>query len=145
MLCEILLAMVLPYSVVQYEWMCIRVFSWVRVALRKSRKTVRKLDKLIKNTPGATVRASAWWVVNINHWSQWRACNVTLFEHQALNCDFYYSDVIMRAMTYQITGVSIVYSTACSGAGQRKNQSSASLAFVRGIHRLPVNSPHKVQ
>ena len=30
-----------------------------------------------------------------------------------------------------------------SGAGQRKHQSSASLAFVRGIHRWPVNSPHK--
>ena len=30
-----------------------------------------------------------------------------------------------------------------SGAGQRKHQSSASLGFVRGIHRWPVNSPHK--
>ena len=30
-----------------------------------------------------------------------------------------------------------------SGADQRKHQSSASLAFVRGIHRSPVNSPHK--
>ena len=29
------------------------------------------------------------------------------------------------------------------GADQRKHQSSASLAFVRGIHRWPVNSPHK--
>ena len=28
-------------------------------------------------------------------------------------------------------------------ANQRKHQSSASLAFVRGIHRSPVNSPHK--
>ena len=30
-----------------------------------------------------------------------------------------------------------------SGADRRKHQSSASLAFVRGIHRGPVNSPHK--
>ena len=30
-----------------------------------------------------------------------------------------------------------------SGAYQRKHQSSASLAFVRGVHRWPVNSPHK--
>ena len=30
-----------------------------------------------------------------------------------------------------------------SGADQRKHQSSASLAFLRGIHRWPVNSPHK--
>ena len=46
-------------------------------------------------------------------------------------------------MQPQITGVSIVYKTVCSGADQRKHQSSASLAFVRGIHRSPVNSPHK--
>ena len=31
----------------------------------------------------------------------------------------------------------------CSGTDQTKHQSSASLAFVRGIHRSPVNSPHK--
>ena len=43
----------------------------------------------------------------------------------------------------QITGVSIVYSTVCSSADQRKHQNSASLAFVRGIHRWPVNSSHK--
>ena len=36
-----------------------------------------------------------------------------------------------------------VYSTVYSGADQRKHQSSASLAFVRGMHRWPVNSPHK--
>ena len=39
--------------------------------------------------------------------------------------------------------VSMVYSTVYSGADQRKHQSSASLAFVWGIHRWPVNSPHK--
>ena len=43
----------------------------------------------------------------------------------------------------QITHLTIVYSTVYSGADQRKHQSSASLAFVRGIHRGPVNSPHK--
>ena len=35
------------------------------------------------------------------------------------------------------------YSTVYSGVDQRKHQSSASLAFVWGIHRWPVNSPHK--
>ena len=49
----------------------------------------------------------------------------------------------MSAIASQITGVSIVYSTVCSGADQTKHQSSASLAFVRGIHRWPVNSPFK--
>ena len=52
-------------------------------------------------------------------------------------------DVIMGAMASQITSLTIVYSTVYSGADQRKHQSSASLAFVRGIHRGPVNSPHK--
>ena len=56
---------------------------------------------------------------------------------------FHYNDVIMSAMASQITGVSIVCSIFCSGADQRKHQSSASLAFVRGIHHWPVNSPHK--
>ena len=56
---------------------------------------------------------------------------------------FHYNDVIMSAMASQITGVSIVWSTLCSATQQRKLQSSASLAFVRGIRRWPVNSPHK--
>ena len=41
------------------------------------------------------------------------------------------------------TSLTIVYSTVYSDANQRKHQSSASLAFVRGIHRGPLNSPHK--
>ena len=49
----------------------------------------------------------------------------------------------MSAMASQITGVSSVCSTICSGADQRKHQSSASLAFARGIHLCPVDSLHK--
>ena len=41
----------------------------------------------------------------------------------------------MGAMASQITSLTIVYLTVYSGADQRKHQSSASLAFVRGIHR----------
>ena len=61
-------------------------------------------------------------------------------------CQIYqshYSDVIMGAMASQITSLTIVCSTVYSGADQRKHQSSASLAFVLGIHRGPVNSPYK--
>ena len=50
----------------------------------------------------------------------------------------------MVVIVSQITDVSIVYSTVGSGADQRKHESSVSLAFVRGIHRCPVISPHKV-
>ena len=56
---------------------------------------------------------------------------------------FHYNDVVMSAMASQITSLTIVYSTVYLRTDQRKLQSSASLAFVRGIHRWPVNSPHK--
>ena len=55
----------------------------------------------------------------------------------------HYDDVIMMAIASQITSLTIVYSAVYSDAHQRKHQSSASLAFVWGIHRGPVNSPHK--
>ena len=55
----------------------------------------------------------------------------------------HYGDVTMGAIVSQITSLTIVYSTVYSDAYQRKHQSSASPAFVRGIHRGPVNSPHK--
>ena len=55
----------------------------------------------------------------------------------------YYSDVILGAIASQVTNLTITCSTVYSDADQRKHQSSASLAFVRGIHRWPVNSPHK--
>ena len=55
----------------------------------------------------------------------------------------HYDDVIMDTIASQITSLAIVYSIVYSSAVQRKHQSSASLAFVWGIHRGPVNSPHK--
>ena len=55
----------------------------------------------------------------------------------------HYSDVKTSVMASQIVGVSIVCSTVCSGADQRKYRGSTPLAFVRGIHRSPVDSPHK--
>ena len=55
----------------------------------------------------------------------------------------HYSDVIKGMMASQITNLTIVYSTLYSGADQRKQQSSASMAFVLWINQWPVNSPHK--
>ena len=55
----------------------------------------------------------------------------------------HYGYVIMGVIASRITSLTIVYSTVYSDADQRKHQSSASLAFVRGIHRGPLNSPHK--
>ena len=59
----------------------------------------------------------------------------TVFNH--------YDDVIMTMLASQITSLTVVYSIVYSGVNQRKHQSSASLAFVREIHRGPVNFPHK--
>ena len=53
------------------------------------------------------------------------------------------NDVKMSAIASQITGVYTVCSTVGSGGDRRKHHSSPTLAFVRGMLRSPVNSPHK--
>ena len=68
---------------------------------------------------------------------------IRLFEEQRTICHRHYNDVIMSAMASRITSVSIVCSRVGSGGDSKKHKSSASLAFVRGIHRWPVKSPHK--
>ena len=50
----------------------------------------------------------------------------------------HYGDAIMGTISSQVTNLTIVYSIVNSDADQRKHQSSASLAFVREIHRGPV-------
>ena len=47
--------------------------------------------------------------------------------------------ITMTSMASQTTSLTIIYPTVYSGSDQRKHQSSAALAFVRGM----VNSPHK--
>ena len=66
-------------------------------------------------------------------------------QEMVTNYMHHYDDVIMGSIASQITSLTIVYSIVYSDADQRKHQSSASLAFVWGIHRGPVNSPHKWQ
>ena len=75
-------------------------------------------------------------------WAAWTV--KPLYIHVIYNHRFIpYNDVIMGAIASQITSLTIVYSTVHSDTDQRKHQNSASLAFVRGIQRGPVNSPHK--
>ena len=76
--------------------------------------------------------------LNSDYPTRSRICN----SHSAVEA-YHYDDVIMSAIASQITSLTIVYSIVYSDADQRKHQSSASLAFVWGIHRGPVNSPHK--
>ena len=76
------------------------------------------------------------WIASLSsHLSEWEIESVNNKKIKGLQISLHhYSDVIMRAMAYQITGVSIV----CSSSDQRKHQSSASLGFVRGIHQIPL-------
>ena len=55
----------------------------------------------------------------------------------------HYNYVIMGLIASQITCLTSVYPIVYSDADQGKHQSSVSLAFVRGIDRSPVSSPHK--
>ena len=83
-------------------------------------------------------------------------CRSMVIEHQQLTrwwnilqCHYnvvnflHYCDVIMGAVASQITSLMIVYLTVYSDADQSKHQSYTSLAFVRGIHWGPLNSPQK--
>ena len=82
-----------------------------------------------------------WWRVYF-HWHRLQNQLVACV-HMDLKENIHYNDVIMSPMASHIASLTIVYSTVYSGADHRKHQSSASLAFVQGIHRWPVNSPRK--
>ena len=76
------------------------------------------------------------WIIKLILWMPMYSvisCRASLNNEDAYNCHCHiqYIDVIMSAMASQLIGVSIVCSTVCSGADQRKRQSSASRAFVR--------------
>ena len=79
--------------------------------------------------------------INLLVWKLlWRYFNSN-FNEKCSNGPIHYDDVIMSAIASQITSLTIVYSIVYSDTEQKKHQSSASLAFVWGIHRGPVNSP----
>ena len=68
-----------------------------------------------------------------------KECSTRTCADDCYNC-WHYGDVIMGTMASQITSLTIVYSTVYSGEDHiiyiwRKYLSSATLAFVRGIHR----------
>ena len=96
---------------------------------------------------------NTFWTLDLRDWilygSQLRRRFVSGQHDSAEECmghsdQDHYNEVIMGAIASQITSLTIVYSIVYSDADQRKHQSSASLAFVRGIHRgQPVNSSHK--
>ena len=95
----------------------------------------------------ALVKIMAWRWIYDNHYLNQRirieygqiitsiiVCGMEFVIH-ALTSTQNYNDVIMTTVASQITSLTVVYSIVYSGAEQRKHQSSASLAFLRGIQR----------
>ena len=127
-----------PEQVLQtHEWL--RWLSgsqmWRHMHLHMCREDVEKIEPISQPWGDDGCMAIGWLL--LRQWSQ------TLRWLQYKYRWFNYSDVIMVAMSSLITSLTIVYSIVYSGTDERKHQRSASLAFVRGIHRSPVNSPHK--
>ena len=89
----------------------------------------------IKSSPFPSVHYS------LSVWHKIKIWVMEFHENHLSTC--HYGDVIMSTIASQITSLTIVYSTVYSDADQRTHQSTASLAFVWGIHRGPVNFPHK--
>ena len=114
---------------------------WIRTEFDQN-----TIENIIKGRP--SLQASSSWdvqraIASPDILERYQAITWTNVDTPLMRSCDHYSDVIMSAMASQITIVSFVCSTVCSGADQRKHQSSASLAFMGGIHRWPENSLHK--
>ena len=79
---------------------------------------------------GTSLAKGLFWIMKID-----RLVSEIISGQYCVFCGSHYFDVIMTTMASQITSLNIVYSTFYSDADQRKHQSTASLAFVWGIHR----------
>ena len=113
------------------------VYVWISRNHRMTGENIIEID---------TLKIQWRWTLSWAGYVAWKRLPYSIMTISVRNAHaplYNYSDVIMSAMASQITGASIFNSTICSTADQIKHQSSASLAFVRGIHRWPMNSPHK--
>ena len=106
----------------------------------KGNETPRKLSGVCYTED---LQTAVTWYYDSSYRSGLRRISVCLGKQGREIEEPHYNDVIMGTIASQITSLTIVYSIVYSDADQRNHQSSASLAFVRGIHRGPVNSPHK--
>ena len=115
-----------------HNLMCFRLmFVWsYKYAYIKIMKRNHPEDWSFQNTSSCVIFKEDHWKLLQIHIS-------------CLAYSIHYNDVIIGVLASQITSLTIVYLNVYSGGDQRKHQSSASLAFVRGFHRSPVNSPHK--
>ena len=99
-------------------------------------------------------KSGAWPLISLvvstqlqtDRWSDWLffiSFSISSGGGASTDALWHYNDIMMIAMASPITSLTSVYSTVYSGSDQRKHQSSASLSFSGGIHRWPVNFPHK--
>ena len=83
------------------------------------------------------------WMLSYRHHREVNTNHHIKRYHLKISTPYHYNDAIMGTIASQITSLTIVFSIVYSDTDHRKHQSSTSLAFVRWIHRGPVNSPHK--
>ena len=103
--------------------------------------------ELMKSHGISSVKNKEWRTV-ISWWKTFQLLPLLLNDRYCVQKSRGHHSVLLQWRHNEHDSVSnhqphIVYSTVYSGADQRKYQTSASLTFVRGIHRWPVNSPHK--
>ena len=70
-------------------------------------------------------------------------CVQVSIDSRADTPSLHYNDVMMSAIASRITSLTIVYSTVCSRRRSKKTSKIRVTGLCEGIHRWPVNSPHK--
>ena len=96
------------------------------ICFRKPKRVVQNKNNGHKNPNDSHNYKTCQGVSKRNTWCQNAQIAIT---------PFHYDDAIMSTIASQITSLMVLYSIVYSDADQRKHQSSASLAFVWGIHR----------
>ena len=119
-------------------------FHEIRIKYKTSH-SLNALENVVWEMAAILNRPLYVYIVYLRLWNR-NAITSHSFPHVRLATktpSVHYGDVTMGAIASQITSFAIVNTTVYSDADQRKHQSSASLVFVSGIYRGPVNSPHK--
>ena len=128
-----------------------KISSWWRLTWKRFRYYWPFVRGIHRKIVDPTHKGSVMWILDVFFDAGWLVYDVTVMTRilgLCASCRLnvgltHYSDVIMTRVASQITGASFFCSIVCSCADQRKHQSSASLASVRGIQRWLMDSPHK--
>ena len=133
---------------------CISTFCWLCICRMAPPAIPLFSHKIFQANNKENIKAPHYWQFVGIHWSAVGShkglimqkaypCHSIIILQNHTHFEIHYNDVIMSAVASQITSLTIVYSAFYWGTDERNHQSSTPLAFVRGIHRWPVNSTHK--